>query len=154
MPGMEGIFLWSLGLSFLFALLYRVLTKPQESKRLKEEVKLYREKIKKAQKESPGEANKLLSEMMKLNQKQLRMNMKPMIASLLVFFVVIGFLREAYSSAVIQLPFPLPLPSYTTIFGFLPFLNIGIRESIGWFWWYVLITLPATFLFRKLLGVE
>ncbi|MBL7160500.1 MAG: DUF106 domain-containing protein [Candidatus Aenigmarchaeota archaeon] len=144
----QEVLIWSLGLSLLLAVLYRFLTNPREIKLLKEEIKGYRERSNKAQKAGNAEeANKLLSEMMKLTSKQMRSNMKPMIASLVIFFIAIGFLRETYSNFIIQLPFILPLLSYS-----FPF--IILRDSIGWFWWYILITLPATFIFRKLLGVE
>jgi len=144
----QEVLVWSLMLSLVLALIYRLLTKPKEIRSLKEEIKEYKDKMGKARKEGKTEeTNRLLSEMMKLNQKQLRSNMKPMLASLLIFFVFLGFLRETYSSFLIQLPVILPLFSYS-----FPF--IALRESIGWFWWYILITIPSTFLFRKLLGVE
>lgn len=142
------VLIYSLTLSLVLAIIYRLLTKPDEIRRLKEELNDYRKKIKSAQKSgNTQEANKLLSDMMKINQKQLRSNMKPMLVSMILFFVVIGFFRDAFTELVIQLPFVLPLFSYS-----FPF--ILIRESIGWFWWYVFITVPCTFLFRKLLGVE
>lgn len=144
----QEVLLWSLLLSLILSALYRILTKPGDIKRLKEEMKFYREKSKKAQKEgNTEEVNRLLSETMKVNTKMMKSNMKPMIASLAIFFIALGFLRDTYSTFLIQLPFTLPLISYS-----FPF--ILLRDSIGWFWWYILITIPATFIFRKLLGVE
>lgn len=144
----QDIFIWSLLLSLGLSIIYRILTKPAEIRRIKEDVKVHREKMKALQKEGKQEdVNKALSEMMKLQQKQMKASMKPMIVSLLIFFVVLGVMREAFSTAAIQLPFTLPLISYSFPFVFL-------RDSIGWLWWYVLITIPFTFMFRKLLGVE
>jgi uncharacterized membrane protein (DUF106 family) len=94
-----------------------------------------------------AEMEKFMSEMLKAQQKQMKQTMKPMIASVVLFFIFIGFLRETYSDVILNLPFTLPLASYS-----FPF--IILRDSIGWFWWYILITIPATMLFRKLLGVE
>ena len=146
MTAIQEVLLISLGLSLLFALFYRFLTKPAEMKRLKEEQKFHKEKMKQA-KGNAEETNKLLGEMMKLNQKMMRSSFKPMLASLAVFFLATHFLRTTYPAFAIQLPFTLPLLSYSW-----PFLVL--RDSICWFWWYILITIPATLLFRKLLGVE
>ncbi len=148
MEPIQEVLLWSLTLSLVLALIYRILTKPREIRAIKEEVKEIRGKMKKSQKDgNTEETNRLLSEMMKLNQKQLRSNMKPMLASMVIFLVAIGFLRDTYSNFLIQLPFTLPLLSYS-----FPF--VVLRDSIGWFWWYILITIPCTFIFRRLLGVE
>ena len=144
----QEVLLWSLLLSLILAILYRVLTKPAEIRRLKDELKEHRVRMKEVQKSGDKAAtDKALSEMMALNQKQLKGNMKPMLASMIIFFVAVGFLRDAYSNFLIQLPFTLPLFSYSWPF-------IILRDTIGWFWWYILITIPATFAFRKLLGVE
>ena len=148
MAPIEEVLLLSVGISFVLSVIYRVLTKPAEMKRVKEEVKLHRERMKKAQKEgNKAELSSSLSEMTKLNQKQLRGSMKPMLVSLLVFFVFVGFLRQTYVTFSIHLPTTLPLLSYSYPF-------IALRSSIGWFWWYILVTVPCTIVFRKLLGVE
>ena len=148
MTPLQEILLISIGLSVFSAILYRVLTKPEEVKRVKEEVKGFREKIKEAQKAGKNdEASKLMSEMMKANQKQLKGNMKPMFVSMIVFIATIAFLRETYATFILNLPVAIPLLSYS-----FPF--IIIRDTIGWFWWYILITIPLTFAFRKFLGVE
>ena len=139
MTGLELVLVFSLVLSFVIAVLYRVLTNPEEIRRIKEELKFYREKSKKAQKASnTAEVQKLTNDMLKLSQKQMSMMMKPMFVSAIVFFIALGWLHSTFSEVVVNLPFPLPF------FG----------AELTWFWWYVIITLPATFIFRKALGVE
>lgn len=150
MPFQE-ILLWSLVLSFVLALLYRVLTKPEEIRQLKEDLKDHRVKMKETQKGGDKEEiNKALSEMMKMNQKQLKSNMKPMLASLILFLVVLNWMGAAFVDVVISLPFPIVLPTWEL--AGIPF--VAIAMNIDWFWWYIIVTLPFTFVFRKLLGVE
>lgn len=61
--------------------------------------------------------------------------------------VSVGEESAIIHSFVAQTPFPVPL----TTFSF-PF--IYVTNQLSWFWVYLLITLPTTFLFRKLLGAE
>jgi len=137
--GMIEIMLFTIGMSFVLAIIYRVLTNPEEMRRIKENMKEVQAKVKKAQKSGDtDQVNALTSEMLKGSQKQFTQNMKPMMASMLIFFVFIGFLRAQYQGVLIALPF------------FVPFIG----SMIGWFKWYILITIPFTFFFRKLLGVE
>lgn len=148
MAALEEIALASVGISLASALLYRFLTKPQETKNLKQDMKSLREQMRKAQKEGKmEEANKYMAETMKLSHKQLSMNAKPLLISGFLFIVVTTFLRATYPTFQLALPFPLPLLSYS-----FPF--IVIRETIGWLWWYILVAIPAALLFRRFMGVE
>ena len=147
----------SLVLSFIIALAYRFLTDPKEIKRIKEDVKSYRKRIKEAQKAGKqDEANRLMTESLKANQKMMSQSMKPMLVSMAVFFVMVyGVMGPMFAGVVeLTLPFALPLPFYSSVFGFIPFPGIAMRISIGWLWWYILITAPGIQIFRKLLGVE
>jgi uncharacterized membrane protein (DUF106 family) len=142
------VFLWSILLSLVLALIYRFLTNPEEIRRIKGEVKFYREKVKKAQKEgNKEETNKHMSDMLKLNQQHMKQNMKPMFLSMIIFFIFLGWLNQTYAALVVPIPFSLPLLGWE-----FPFVYIA--TEINWFWLYILITIPATFVFRKLLGVE
>jgi len=139
MSAILEILLFTVGLSFLLAVIYRLLTNPQEMRRIKENMKEVQAKVKKAQKAGDmDQVNALTSEMLKGSQQQFTQNMKPMIVSMLVFFVFIGFLRGQYQGEWVLLPFAVPF----------------IGSVIGWFKWYIVITLPFTFMFRKMLGVE
>jgi len=137
--GMIEIMLWTIGLSFVLAIVYRLLTKPEEIRRIKANMKEIQAKVKHAQKSGDTQqVSALTSEMLKGSQQQFTQNMKPMMVSMLIFFVFIGFLRAQYQGTLIALPFAVPF----------------IGATIGWFKWYILITLPFTLLFRKLMGVE
>ena len=139
MSGMIDILLMTLGMSFVLALIYRFLTDPQEMRRIKANMKEIQAKVKKAQKDGDMDrVNALTSEMLKGSQQQFTKNMKPMIVSMFIFFIFLGFLRAQYAELSIPLPFTIPF----------------LGSSIGWFWWYLIITLPSTFMFRKVLGVD
>ncbi len=209
LPHVE-IFIWAMALSFIITLVYRIFTKPEEMRKIKEEMKFYKEKSNEARKRKDmKKAEEYMSEMMKVSQKQFRMNMKPMFVSMIIVIFLLGFVHQAYNGVavktnqngigyfsftgfnhtlrienekvsidvndngdfsdeeayakgdvarvggvywsvspesdektdmflLIRMPFPLP------IFGY--YLN--------WLGWYILCTLPATWIFRKLLGVE
>ena len=139
MNGLEFVLVFSVVLSFIIAVIYRILTNPDDIRRIKQDMKFYRKRIKDAQSaEKVAEVQKLTNEMLKMSQKQMALMMKPMLVSAVVFFVALGWLHSSVESVIVSLPFPLPF------FG----------AELTWFWWYVIITLPATLIFRKALGVE
>jgi uncharacterized membrane protein (DUF106 family) len=205
----QDIIIWAVFLSFVITAIYRIFTKPEEMRKLKEEMKFYREKANEAQKKKDtNKSQEYLSEMMKVSQKQFRKNMKPMMISMIVVILLLGFINQTYSGFVVEtneggigyfsfmefnhslrienekvtidnndngdfsddesyseggvanigdihwhvfpeekkatmyllvrMPFPLPLFGY----------------HLNWLGWYILCTLPATWILRKLLGVE
>ncbi|RLI98566.1 MAG: hypothetical protein DRO99_00425 [Candidatus Aenigmatarchaeota archaeon] len=139
MSGVIEVLGFTLGLSLALAILYRLLTDPQEMRRIKAEMKRLQDKSKKAQKAgNMEEVNAITGELLKQSQKQFSQNMKPMMASMLIFFVFLGWVGAQYSELVVNMPFYIPF----------------IGSQTTWFVWYIIITLPSTFFFRKLLGVE
>lgn len=135
----QDVLIFSLLLSFALAVIYRLLTKPAEIRRIKEDMKFLREKVNKAQRAgNTDEVKKFSSDMMKASQEQFKASMKPMMASMILFFFFLGWLNTAYIDMLVTLPFAVPF--------------LGLQ--INWFWWYIIITLPSTMLFRKALGVE
>jgi uncharacterized membrane protein (DUF106 family) len=224
-----SITLVSLGLSLVISIIYRVLTNPADVRKAKDDMKFYKEKMSKAQKEgNKEEASKHASEMMKASQSQMKHSMKPMMATMLLFFLLLGWLHTnfgnigadfaanqsatfSYAGASHKLYYetvdsggqasfragvdfnddgefsqdeifdqgevftykgaywrPGPLTE-----GFLffttekenavnfemfvaksPFTIPFLGDYLSWFWWYIFISLPATIIFRKMLGVE
>ncbi len=133
------ILLFTLGVTFFYSLLSRVLVKPEEIRAIKKEIEEYKNKSNEAKKEKNTEKmNQAMSEILKANSKLFRKNMKPMIFSFVIFILALGWLGNAYAGAVIFLPFSLPF------FG----------QDLGWFWWYLIIAIPSTIFFRKLIGLE
>lgn len=147
----ELVFVCSVVLSFVISVIYRVLTDPEKIRRLKDEAKFYNKKVKKAQKSgNKEEIDRYTGEMLKASQKQMKMTMKPMFASMILFFFILGSFHTMFADVVVQLPFAIPLPTWEMA-GF-PF--VALATQLNWFWWYVIITLPCTIIFRKALGVE
>lgn len=214
----------SLLISFVFSALYLVLVDQQKMKRIKAETKEAQEKMKKAQKEgNDKEIKALFSNSMKLNNEMMKLAMKPIIASMLIFFMIIPWMYANYGdinakiidgkgelvyAAVKQNAGHIPLNETVTVsdntfiisgktytignkFDFagktwgtsynpdargffekfrnvpvygtltlenarfnLPFNFPGVGSKIGWLGIYILISIPTTILFRKILGVD
>ena len=135
----QEVLLISIGLSFVLAVLYRILTKPAEMRRIKEDMKFLKEKVSSAQRAgNTEEAKRYSSDMMKASSQQFKASMKPMFASMIIFFFCLGWINTTYAEMLVTLPFALPF--------------LGLQ--LNWFWWYLIITMPATMIFRKGLGVE
>jgi len=224
-----GITLISIGLSLLISIIYRVLTKPGEVRKIKGDMRFYKEKMSKAQKEGNKEqASQYASEMMKASQAQMRHSMKPMMATMLVFLLLLGWLNSNYGGVSADLgdnpdatfnyggaehkiyyekaeengqssfkagvdfnddgefsqdeiftgddvfsykgAYWRAKPAVEGVMFFtserenavhfemlvaqLPFTLPFIGNYLTWFWWYIFISIPATMVFRKLLGVE
>ena len=137
---MVELAVWSLLLSLLMAVVYRTLgKKPADLRALKARSKELKQRADAAKKAgNQEEANKLLTEMLSLSHEQMKGNMKPMLVSLLVFGAALWWFAREFVALSIPLPFTIPL----------------IGPAANWFWWYLLITVPATVFFRKLLGMD
>jgi len=81
---------------FVTTLIYRFLMNQNELKQLKENLKEKQGKMKELQKTNPEEAKKIMSETLNLSNKQFKMTMKPMMVSLIIFFIALPILGEAY----------------------------------------------------------
>ncbi len=224
-----GITLVSIALSLMISVIYRVLTNPDEVRKAKTDMKFYKEKMSQAQKEGDKQkANDYASEMLKASQTQMRHTMKPMMATMLIFILLLGWLNSNYGGVSADLgadpdatfdyagsdhgiyyekldsdgqsgikagvdfdddgefsqdelfsqddvfeyggAYWRAAPAMEGMLFFasekenavhfemfvarMPFALPFIGSYLSWFWWYIFISLPATMLFRKLLGVE
>jgi uncharacterized membrane protein (DUF106 family) len=131
---------------FLITISYRFLANQKEMKQIKIDLKEKQSKIKELQKTNPQEANKVLEEVMDLSRKQFRINMKPMMVTLIVVGLILPAIGAEFSGIIINIPFPWP-----------SFLR-GLVSSEGWIrpWlaWYILVSVPIGYMFRKIMGVE
>ncbi|MCD6591221.1 MAG: DUF106 domain-containing protein [Candidatus Aenigmarchaeota archaeon] len=135
----QDVFLWALVISFVLQASYRFLGDQKAIRQLKEDMKFYKDKAKEAQKAGDvKKSQEYLNEMMKLSQKQFSLNMKPMMISLVLVMIILGFVSQTYAETVVRLPFNLPL----------------LGSELNWFWWYFFSTIPAVWFFRKMLGVQ
>lgn len=92
-----GITLISIALSLMISVIYRVLTKPDEVRKAKQDMKFFKKKMSEAQKSGEKDrANEYASEMMKASQMQMKHSMKPMMATMLIFIFLLGWLNGNY----------------------------------------------------------
>lgn len=138
MAGMEEILLITLVVTFVVSLIYRLMMNPAEMKRVKNDIKVHRENISKAQKAGDMKrANELTKELMKTSGKQLSGQMRPMLVSMVFFIGLLWWFGAAYAEVIVQSPVAIPF----------------IGSELNWFWWYLIIAIPASFTFRKILDV-
>jgi len=134
----QEIFLWSLGLSILTILVSKFLGNQKEMKKAKKEMEFHRNNATKAQKAGDlKKANEHMSQMLKASQSQFKHNLKPMMFSFLIFIVALGWLNTTFVNVVVKSPITIPF----------------LGSELSWFWWYILLVLPMSMVFRKLLDV-
>ncbi len=209
----------SLMISFVFSALYLMLVDQQKMKRIKSEIKEIQEKMKKAQKAgNDKEIKALFSNSMKLQNEMMRLTLKPIIISMLIFFIIIPWMYTNYGDISVKIVDGKGTITYGAITqnisvsnnsfhyldspdsktysigdkiefggktwetsykpdarGFferwrnvpvygtltlenvryrLPFHFPGIGDKVGWLGLYIIISIPSTMLFRKILGVD
>jgi uncharacterized membrane protein (DUF106 family) len=138
LPPYQEIFLLSIGLSLTMTLASKFLANQQEMKKAKKDMEFFRDKASKAQKAGDlKKSNEYMSEMMKASSRQFRLNMKPMMFSFLIVILAASWFAVTYATAKIASPISIPF----------------IGNELNWFWWYVIIVLPFSTIFRKLLDV-
>jgi uncharacterized membrane protein (DUF106 family) len=85
---------------FVTTLAYRFLMNQNDLRELKQKMKEKQEEAKKLQSSSPEESKRVMAETLMLSNKQLRMTMKPMMLTLILFFIFLPFIGEAYGDKV------------------------------------------------------
>lgn len=128
----------TIAITLAITLFYRFLVNQVEARELKLNMKEKQSKMRELQKTSPSEANKVATEMMSLSGKQMKMTLKPMLMAFLLVGISLPVVARMFPGPIVNLPFTLPY------FG----------NSLNWFWWYVVVSLPFGLVFRKMLGVE
>ena len=218
------ITLLSVGLSLFITIVYRVLTNPDEVRKMKDDMKFYKEKMNDAKKSGDkAKMNEYANEMLKASQGQFKMSMKPMMVTMLVFMVLLGWINTNFGGVIADFgdedaffiygdvehlltyegnaedfvtgvdfnddkmftddemfqkgdifeykeTFWRPIAKsegfyflateqddsvhFEMLIAKLPFTLPFIGNYVTWFWWYMFISLPATFVLRKVMGVE
>ena len=123
---------------FVISLFYKFLINQNQMKELKSNLKEKQAKVKELQKSNPQEANRMLSEVLNLSNKQMKMSMKPMFLTLIVVGLALPYFGQLFPGVVAKLPFTLPY----------------VGNDFGWLAWYIIISLPLGQLTRKLIGAE
>jgi len=139
MNPMLGEVFVAVAVTFVITLLYRFLSDPMKMKLLKDKAKEISARTKEIQNKDPEESKKLTNEMLELTNKQMMASMKPMLATLLIAALVLPWMAAQFTGDVVKLPFQVP------VFGWATF---------DWLGWYILISIPASQILRKLMGVD
>ena len=105
----------------------------------KDRLQEIREEMLKAQKEGKViESEKLVNEMLNLNNEIIKETMKVSLVTIFVIAIVFPMLKTRYANTMIQLPFPLPV----------------VGNSLSWFWWYLITFMMVSTLTRKILNIK
>jgi uncharacterized membrane protein (DUF106 family) len=107
---------------------------------IKDRMEQIRENLTRAQKEgNKEETNKFLSEMMKTNNDYMKQTFRALVISIIVLALFLPWLKYRYEGkAVASLPFSLPF----------------VGDSLGWVFWYVLVSFTVGWVIKKLLGID
>lgn len=123
---------------FIITLFYKFLVNQSKVNELKTKLKEKQKEAKEMQKTNPKQANILMNEILKLTNRQFRMNLKPLFFGFIIIMILLPWVASVFPGAVVLLPFSLPF------FG----------NDFGWLMWYIIISIPLNQLFRKFMGVE
>ncbi len=136
----QQVFWISVGISFVMVLFYKFLANQDKIGNLKKDMDFLKIKANKAKKDGDlKKSQEYMNDMMKMSSKQMSLNMKPMMASMIFVAIMLYLvLYPLYTGVKVDLPFYLPL----------------FEMDMSWFWWYVVASVPTNLLFRKLLGVH
>jgi uncharacterized membrane protein (DUF106 family) len=139
MTAIVELMLYAIGVTVFYTVVTLIFVKPADIRAIKKEADDHRKQAVDAKKSGDMKAHGVHQmEALKVSQKMFNKNMKPMIVSAAVFFLVLGGLGTTYEGLVVLLPFGIPL------FGM----------DMGWFWWYVISTVPFSFALRKIIGFD
>ena len=141
-----GVTIWSIAISIVIAVLYRIFIPKARAAENKRDLKEVREKTKAAQKSGDQkELKALMEKSLRLSNQQMMMQIKPMIASLVIVAIVLPVMSNLFGGIIFNLPFGIPLVN-TTWFIF--------DGKVGWLGLYVIISFPVIFISRKLMGLD
>jgi len=115
----------ALAVTFLSMLVTKYLTNQARMRELKERQKAC-QKLMKDMKNNPEKLQKIQQEMMACSTEMMKMSFKPMLITFIPFLIIFGFISGAFA---------------------------GTSISSSWFWYYLVVGLASSFIFRKLLRV-
>jgi len=137
---MFSLLIISAVITILVLAIQRIFVNKKIVKQIKESMENIREQLMAAQKAgNDEEAQKFLSELMKINSNYMKHSLKALIVSLLIISLFLPWLKYRFEGGpVAHLPFSLPF----------------IGTSLDWLLWYILVSIAAGWLIRKLLMID
>lgn len=127
-------------ITILITVINRLLVNQTLIKSLKKRMEEIRDDLSKAQKSGESEkANKFLNEMLEINNQYMKQMFKALTVSIIVVILFLPWVQFKYSGiTVAKLPMAMPY----------------IGNEMGWFWWYLIVSLSIGWSTRKLLGFD
>jgi len=127
-------------LTLILLVLTRFSVNRKAIKEIKDRMEQTRENLTKAQKEgNKEETSKLMNEMMSSNTDYMKQTFKTLIISLIVLSLILPWMKYRYEGkATASLPFTLPF----------------VGNSLGWVYWYVLVSFTVGWVIKKILGID
>lgn len=138
MQPMLALVVISIVVTFAITLVYRFLSDPKKIKELRDRAKELSAKTKELQNKDPEEAKRLTNEMLSITNKQMMSSLKPMLVTLLIAAFVLPWMAAQFPGTVARLPVSVPI----------------LGTDVGWLVWYIIVSIPASQVLRKLLGVD
>ena len=136
-----ALLLTSMFMSLLTSLIYRFYGNYKEMRRIKAEINDLKDKLNKARKEKDDK--KLMKYMKRQNElamEQFQYMFKPMTMTMLVVGFVFYFLRHIFLKIDVSFALPFYIP--------------WIGNEVGWLGFYIIMSLPMTVFFRKLMKLD
>ncbi len=134
-----GVTLFSILMAFLFPLVYLITIDVEKAKHLRRKAKEYKKRMDDARKRGDEkELKDLWEKNMHLLKEQMTLTQKQLIYTMLIILIMFPLLKKLYNGATFKLPFPLPF----------------VGDTVGIIGLYIIISIPASIFFRKLLRVD
>jgi len=137
-----SMIVFSLAISIILTLLYRVLINQTKAKELKERQKALREEAKQ-NKGNPEKLAEIQKEMMQISSETMRMSFKPMIITFIPLLLTFGALKWLYMDAA----------KVGNIFYWGVNLPL-IGDGGGWLFCYIVFSFIFSLILRKVFKVE
>ncbi len=120
----------SFGITLIITIAYKYLTNQEMMKKLKDDMKDHQKEIK-ANKDNTEKMIQLQKQIFDKNMKYMMHSLKPTIITFIPLILIFGYLRTSYTSLDLN---------------FLGFIS-------SWIWTYILVSIIASMVLRKLLKV-
>ncbi|MCD4759629.1 EMC3/TMCO1 family protein [archaeon] len=126
-----GLLVVSLILTFFVTLVYKFMTDQEALKSIKQEMKDIRKEMKQF-KDDPEKVMELNKRSMEKSMTQMKNSFKPMLITFVPLIIIFGWLRNTYEGVQLN---------------FLGFID-------GWLWVYLIFSMLASIILRKLMKVH
>ncbi len=127
------------GIALFLTALNKLMVDQNKIKMIRQEMKRLQAEMKKAQDAGDDKKmKKMLGTNLDLTHQQFSLTMRPLMASMVFVMLILPWLRHSFADLSVALPIGLPL----------------VGNAVGWLGLYIIVSMPATVVFRKVMGVQ